>query len=81
MRDKAITTHEGLIKAVGDIDPEAGHYIAHAAPASSRWFRPDRHLAKCFAWSDTPQGYGYWRSINDYLLFVTQPGGYAAMTQ
>lgn len=39
-------------------------YLANANPARS----PFRLIGSAFLWDETPEGYGYWRELNDEYL-------------
>lgn len=64
MNDKSY--YEALIDRVVKIDKGAAIYMREHAP-DLIGFVYDRELVCCFIWECTPQGYDFWKHINDKL--------------
>lgn len=57
-----------LCTEVGKIDKEAEKYMLSLL--GKKGFKPYWNLVKSFKWSDTPQGFEYWDTIDKKLRGV-----------
>ena len=57
-----------LAAKVSKINKGAARYMRKRAPKDLEVFAYSGKLMACFVWSNTPQGHGFWRDINNQLM-------------
>ncbi len=64
--------NQEIIENVRKISPAAARYLQEEGSKLSSWDCHAPNLSLLFTWGRTPQGYAYWKKINDSILLKSK---------